>query len=119
LFADGVTQTVVVSKLLPAGTYIMHAKMNFTNFNTGGARRVECEFSDPVIDGTFLLVEESGTGTEDALSLLSWARLSEPTTVQVRCRSDVGEIPFSTLTVEAHLAAITVGSLQVDRDPGP
>jgi len=120
VFADGLEAAVVVSKLLPAGNYILHAKINLVNSNTGGPRRVECAFSPPVIDSTRLLVMDSGDGTElDTLVLLSWASFSESTTVRVLCRSDVAEIPFSTITAEAHLAAITVGSLQVDRDPGP
>jgi hypothetical protein len=46
--------------------------------------------------------------------------ISEPTTVRVLCRSDLSEnYPFASINVETHLAAITVGNLQVDRDPGP
>jgi hypothetical protein len=99
------SQTQILSKDVPAGSYVINAKVVVVNRSFGSEQTIVCSLGSGVDTSTV-----SSRATSQILVLQDAMTFSAPATITLTCTT-FGGFPFSTLTESGVLTAIKVDAI--------
>jgi len=105
--------TLILSKTVPAGAYVINAKLMLTNLNQGGAVHVNCQLTpDPPLslfdESDVDLPALSNTSGSTAIPLQATVSFDATTTVRLACGPSQGT-PVA--AIEGRLNLTQVGAI--------
>jgi hypothetical protein len=106
--------TTVLSKSVPAGSYVINAKTTLANVTASAPRSVACQIGvdtlNTLIDQSAADLTVSGGGDDETIPLQGTATFAGPTTVSLSCRGITGSAD-DVFAFFPQLTLIKVGSL--------
>lgn len=97
--------TILLSKDVPAGSYVINAKVETANTTTLGGRNITCNLSTG--DSSLVRLDEAFNASRQVVALQDTATFEVPTTITITCESSGN----STFALNSALTAIKVNAI--------